>query len=141
MTDRLTILTIKQAPSGPLEPGEATAHSWKLVSDRNKFKVLVSQSSGIGRRRTTVPIDGKVAEEWMQSLRAITISLMPEVPGSCDGSLYSFKFHGNLVELELSWYNIAPAGAEQLNDLTEWLWSLVPEDWDTHDGNYDPWNI
>lgn len=140
MTDRETILIIKQAPSGPLEPGEARAHSWKLVRDLDKFKILVSQSSDIGRRRTAVPIERQTAEEWLRSLRSITVSLMPEVPGSCDGSHYTFAFQGNLVGLELSWYNIPPAGAEQLEDFTEWLWSLVPDDWETYGTNDDPWN-
>jgi hypothetical protein len=130
MNDRCTILTVKQNPSGPLEQGEATAHMWKMDKDGDGYKVVISQSCETNRRRKSVAIDSRKAEKWLKRLQAISISLMPEVPETCDGSHYTFSFQGYLVGIELNWHNTPPAGADQLGEFTEWLWSLVPEEWD-----------
>jgi hypothetical protein len=134
MTERYTILAIRQNPSGPIGHGQAAAHTWKLVKDGDDYKVVISLSGGINRRRKSVAITSSKAEKWIKRLQAISVSLMPEVTDTCDGSHYTFTFQGDLVGIELNWYNILPAGADQLGQFTEWLWSLVPEEWDTPAG-------
>jgi hypothetical protein len=130
MTNRSTILKIKQNPSGPHDSGTFASHTWKLVKDGDDYKVVICQSGEIKRRRKTLPIGIRTADKWLKRLQAIKISLMPEVPATCDGSYYTFSFQGDLVSIELNWYNTPPAGAEHLEQFTEWLWSLVPEEWD-----------
>ena len=130
MTNRSTILKIKQNPSGPHDSGTFASHTWKLVKDGDDYKVVICQSGEIKRRRKTLPIGIRTADKWLKRLQAIKISLMPEVPATCDGSYYTFSFQGDLVSIELNWYNTPPAGAEHLEQFTEWLWSLMPEEWD-----------
>jgi hypothetical protein len=129
MTIRSTILRIKQNPSGPPDSGIFASHTWKLVKDGDNYKVVINQSSEIKRIRKTVAISSRTAGKWLRRLQAIKIPLMPEVPATCDGSYYTFTFQGELVSIELSWYNTPPLGAEHLEQFTEWLWSLVPEEW------------
>lgn len=130
MTNRSTILKIKQNPSGPHDSETFASYTWKLVKDGDDYKVVINQSGEIKRRRKTVPIGIRTADKWLKRLQAIKISLMPEVPATCDGSYYTFTFQGDLVSIELNWYNTPPSGAEHLEQFTEWLWSLVPEEWD-----------
>lgn len=137
MTDRSTILKIKQHPSGPHDSGTFASHTWTLVKEGGNYKVVINQSSEIKRRRKTLPVGSRTAGKWLKRLQAIRIPLMPEVPATCDGSYYTFTFQGDLVSIELNWYNTPPAGAEHLEQFTEWLWSLVPEEWDRPEDEYD----
>ena len=141
MIERSTILTIKENPSGPLDSGTFASHTWKLVKEGDDYKVVINQSSDINRRRKTVTIGSRKADKWLKRLQAIKIPLMPEVPATCDGNYYTFTFQGNLVGIELNWYNIPPTGAEHLEQFTEWLWSLVPEEWDRLEDVDGLWNI
>ena len=141
MTDRSTILKIKQNPSGPHDSGTFASHTWKLVKEGDDYKVVINQSGKIKRRRKTVIIGSRTAAKWLKRLQAIKIPLMPEVPATCDGSYYTFIFQGDLVSIELNWYNTPPAGAEHLEQFTEWLWSLVPEEWDRLEDEEGLWNI
>ena len=140
MTDRSTILKIKQNPSGPHDSGTFTSHTWKLVEEGDDYKVVINQSGKIKRRRKTVIIGSRTAVKWLKRLQAIKIPLMPEVPATCDGSYYTFTFQGDLVSIELNWYNTPPIGAEHLEQFTEWLWSLVPDEWDNSEKEEDFWN-
>jgi hypothetical protein len=140
MTDRSTILKIKQNPSGPHDSGTFASHTWKLVKEGDDYKVVINQSGKIKRRRKTVIIGSKTAVKWLKRLQAIKIPLMPEVPATCDGSYYTFTFQGDLVSIELNWYNTPPIGAEHLEQFTEWLWSLVPDEWDISEDEEDFWN-
>lgn len=140
MTDRTTILKIKQNPSGPHDSGTFASHTWKLVKEGDDYKVVINQSGKIKRRRKTVIIGSRTAAKWLKRLQAIKIPLMPEVPATCDGSYYTFTFQGDLVSIELNWYNTPPIGAEHLEQFTEWLWSLVPDEWDILEDEEDLWN-
>ncbi len=140
MTDRSTILKIKQNPSGPHDSGTFASHAWKLVKEGDDYKVVINQSGKIKRRRKTVIIGSRTADKWLKRLQAIKIPLMPEVPATCDGSYYTFNFQGDLVSIELNWCNTPPIGAEHLEQFTEWLWSLVPDGWDISEGEEDFWN-
>lgn len=141
MTDRSTILKIKQHPSGPHDSGSFASHTWKLVKECSGYKLIINQSGETKRRRKSVTIGSRTADKWLKRLQAIKIPLMPEVPATCDGSYYTFTFQGDMVAIELNWYNTPPAGAEQLENFTEWLWSLVPEEWDCPDEEQDFWMV
>lgn len=141
MTNRSTILKIKQHPSGPHDSGTFASHTWTLVKEVDDYKVVINQSGEIKRRRKTVTIDGRTAGKWLKRLQDVKIPLMPEVPATCDGSYYTFTFQGDLVSIELNWYNTPPAGAEHVEQFTEWLWSLVPEEWDRLEDEDGLWNI
>jgi hypothetical protein len=140
MTIRSTILRIKQNPSGPPDSGIFASHAWKLVKDGDKYKVVINQSSESKQRRKTVTIGSRTAGKWLKRLQAVKIPLMPEVPATCDGSYYTFTFQGDLVSIELCWYNTPPLGAEHLEHFTEWLWSLVPEEWDRPEDEANFWS-
>lgn len=140
MTDRSTIFKIKQNPSGPHDSGTFASHTWKLVKEGGDYKVVINQTGKIKRRRKTVIIGSRTAVKWLKRLQAIKIPLMPEVPATCDGSYYTFTFQEDLVSIELNWYNTPPIGAEHLEQFTEWLWSLLPDEWDISEDEEDFWN-
>lgn len=59
MTNRSTILKIKQNPSGTHDSGIFASHTWTLVKEVDHYKVVINQSGEIKRRRRTVTIGSR----------------------------------------------------------------------------------
>jgi hypothetical protein len=138
MSARQTIFKLSAHDSGPADPNWGIAvHHWTMIKHgEDDYKIKVSRSDGNGRQRLTIPISAPLALAWIERLRGVKISLLPENPDSCDGCYYTFENCGDLTRLKFSWANTPPIGAKNLDKLCQWLWSLVPDEWSDYPDPY-----
>jgi hypothetical protein len=125
-----TILTLKQNPSGPPEHCPMDAYTWRMMKGDNGYKLSITRAGEDGtRRRKVFVLNDKTADWWLNRLKDVRISLMPNISNSCDGSYYTFKFKSDAVGIELYWHNTSPEGGDALDKFVDWLWEHVPDEW------------
>jgi hypothetical protein len=138
MYTRQTIFKLRANDSGPADPNWGIAtHTWSMTKNgEDEYKIKISRSDGNGRQRLTIPISAPLALAWIERLRGVKISLLPENPDSCDGCYYTFENCDDMTRLKFSWANTPPTGAKNLDKLCQWLWSLVPDEWSDYPEPY-----
>lgn len=130
MVKNQAIISLKTNDSGPHEHGSIYEHIWRLKKNNGAYKIIITRTGDRGRKRITIPIDNEVIEKWLARLQKTKISLLPEGSSSCDGTIYTFTWYTDETRMTLCWHNVLPAGTKSLDRFCDWLFSLVPGEWD-----------
>ena len=132
MPQHTTILTVEANPSGPPEGSPMEAFKWKMVKGPNGYEVRVVQTGDGQRHHRSVSVSQDIATEWLDCLKAVRVPLVLEASSSCDGYQFSYSADADDAGIKLHWQNNPPVGAEQLDEFVDWLWSLIPKEWERH---------
>ena len=112
-----------------MSPNEAATTSWRFFIDGDDYKLEITRR--IVRRRKTrkVNIGKNQAQQWLDTIGRVQISMFPIQQESCDGSFYELRTNREMcAAVSLGWYNDAPQGAEPLDKLIDRLWDFVTPD-------------
>ena len=85
---------------------------------------LEAISLGKPRQRRKVDVDAVDAERWLAALKKATVPAFPCSPMVCDGEYLELTVEGECSTLTLSWWTIAPTGAEVVEEFANWMRSL-----------------
>lgn len=116
--DRNPLATLVITPAGP---GLPTVQGIVLARVGDDCRLEVTEKTFELRRRRTVDLSSKEVERHSAALRQAKAPAFPVSPEVCDGSHYELTIAGEHWELRLSWWTIAPDGAEQLADFADWM--------------------
>ncbi|MSR16517.1 MAG: hypothetical protein EXR89_01780 [Methylococcaceae bacterium] len=101
-----------------------------LIKRKDKYQAkTIKQTGGFNETngiikirevwRKEIPSDEAVTQ--LNKLRSAKIPAFPISPRVCDGSYIELTIYGKNSDLTLSWWTIAPDGAEELADFADWL--------------------
>lgn len=89
---------------------------------------LEAISLGKPRQRRKVDVDAVDAERWLAALKKATVPAFPCSPMVCDGRYLELTVEGESSTLTLSWWTVAPAGAEVVEAFAMWMDGLIDLD-------------
>lgn len=129
--DRKVLSKLVITPAGPCLP---VTHRIVLVRVGDTHRLEVTAKTLETRRRWTVVVPDEEVEQQFAALKQATVPAFPVSPTVCDGAYYELTIPGECSELRLSWWTIAPDGAEGLAEFADWMaklsaiWDTVPPD-------------
>ena len=100
-----------------------TVETFTLERREDSFRLVIVERNGFTRQqsRRRVPISTAIAEERLGTLRQLTVPAYPISPAVCDGEQLELTVEGESSKLTVSWWTLAPIGAEGLAEFAHWL--------------------
>lgn len=100
-----------------------TVETFTLERREDSFRLVIVERNGFTRQQTgrRVPISTAIAEEHLGMLRQLTVPAYPISPAVCDGERLELTVEGESSKLTVSWWTLAPKGAEGLAEFAHWL--------------------
>lgn len=120
MADRDVLARLRVTPSGGTAPAVET---FTLERREDSFRLIIVERNGFTRQQTQrrVPISSAIATERLETLRKLTVPAYPISPTVCDGEQLELTVEGESSRLTVSWWTLAPKGAEGLAEFAQWL--------------------
>lgn len=119
MPNRVQLALLRISPSWGCAP--LPVCTVILVQLGQQCRVETNVQRGRTRKCWQIAVSpGEVAEQF-QLLKKATVPAFPISPQVCDGEYVELTIKGELSELTLGWWTIAPEGAEVLSDFAAWL--------------------
>jgi len=127
MTERIELARLRITPAFGLRVTYVTI---RLIQKGVHYYIETTKQSGRQRKHRQRIISAECVIQQMNRLRNASLPAFPISPQVCDGTNYELTIYGECSDLTLSWWTIAPKGAEALDDFANWLceWGLTDQD-------------
>ena len=120
MSDLQVFARLRVTPAGGFTP---SSQAYTLQRLQDTFRILVVKRDGVSKRQTRryVPVAAAEALKQLAQLQRLTVPAFPVSPLVTDGEHLELTVEGQSSSLTLSWWTIAPDGAEGLAEFANWL--------------------
>lgn len=120
MRDLQVFARLRVTPAGGVTP---ISQTYTLQLQHDTFRILFVERDGVSKRHTRryVTLAAAEAQEQLARLQRLTIPAYPVSPVVSDGEHLEVTVEGHSSSLTLSWWTIAPDGAEGLAEFAHWL--------------------
>lgn len=136
MADWHVLARLRVTPSWGVGPA---VEIFTLERQEDKFRLVIVERNGFTRQQTRrrVPISTAIAEERLGTLRQLTVPAYPISPAVCDGEHLELTVEGESSRLTVSWWTLAPKGAEGLAEFAHWLCAVGSRKREDQEGGND----
>ena len=104
--------------------------TFKLITDGSKDKVQLVHSVGKARKSITIKVPKGTHSHWIEKLTAIHDGQKHlDSMRVTDGNMQDLWFVSDGKKVHLHWSGPADEEVNVINDLTNWLYQMKPENW------------
>ena len=122
------VIKLKTTESWGFSPLPET--TFKLISDGSNDKVQIVHIAGPSRQSITIKVPEGTYTQWIEKLEAIDGGQTHLVSMRVtDGNMQDLWFVSRGKKVHLHWSGPAAGELAVINDLTNWLYKMKPENW------------
>lgn len=122
------IIKFKTGASWGMHPLPET--TFKLTTNGSTDEVQIVHAAGTSKKSITIKVPNGTYSHWIEKLTAIDDGQMYlDFVRVTDGNMQDLWFVGKGKKVHLHWSGPAAKEVDVINDLTNWLYKLKPENW------------